>query len=139
MGRILAIDYGTKRCGLAATDPLRLIASPMDTVHPESLLDFLADYIQKEEVDVIVVGEPLTEDGQPAQIHHLVVGLVRKLRKRYPDIEVVTQDERYTSKEAKEIILRSGIRKKKRRDKSLVDKVSAALILEEYLARKTTD
>ncbi len=139
MGRILAIDYGTKRCGIAATDPLRLIVSPLDTVHPDELFGFLDAYIQTEPVDVIVVGEPLTEDGRPAQIHHLVVGLVRTLRKRYPDIEVVTQDERYTSKEAKAIILQSGARKKKRRDKSLLDKVSAALILEDYLASQTTD
>jgi len=139
MGRILAIDFGTKRCGIAATDPLRLIVSPLDTVHPDALLDFLDAYIQNEPVDVIVVGEPITEDGRPARIHHLVVGLVRQLRKRYPELEVATQDERYTSKEAKAIILRSGARKKKRRDKALVDQVSAALILEDYLASQTTD
>lgn len=133
MGRILAIDYGTKRTGLAVTDPLQLIASGLDTVATDELLDFLIDYIEQEEVSLILVGEPLYPDGRPAQIAHLVVGFVRKLKKQFPDIPVEMRDERYTSEEAKLIIRQSGLKKKKRRDKALVDKVSAVLILQDYM------
>lgn len=129
----MAIDYGTKRTGIAVTDPLRLIAAPLDTVTTSDLFAFLAEYLSGEAVEKIVVGEPLHADGQPAQIHHLVIGFVRKLRKLYPDIEVVLHDERFTSEDARQVILQSGARKKKRRDKSLVDKVSAVLILQDYL------
>ncbi|MCB0579603.1 MAG: Holliday junction resolvase RuvX [Phaeodactylibacter sp.] len=136
MPRILAIDYGTKRTGLAVTDPLQIIASGLDTVATPELEEYLKQYLGQEEVETIVVGEPLYPDGNPAQIHPLVVGFVRKLKKLFPDIEVVTHDERYTSEEARQVILQSGARKKKRRDKSLVDKVSAVLILQDYLETK---
>jgi putative Holliday junction resolvase len=133
MARIMGIDYGTKRTGIAVTDPLQLIASGLETVATDEVFDFLKEYLEKEEVELIVVGEPLHADGNPAQIAHLVVGFVRKLRKQFPFIEVVTWDERFTSEEAKQIIRESGAGKKKRRDKSLVDRISAALILEDYL------
>lgn len=133
MGRILAIDYGTKRTGLAVTDPLQIIANGLDTVATPDLFAYLEDYLSREEVTLFVVGEPLHADGSPAQIAHLVVGFVRKLRKKYPDIPVEMIDERYTSEEAKLIIRNSGLKKKKRRDKSLVDKISAVLILQDYL------
>ncbi len=136
MARVLAIDYGTKRTGIAVTDPLKLIASPLDTVATASLLDFLKDYLSSEEVEAVVIGEPLHADGQPTQIHHLVVGLARKLQKNYPELTVELHDESFTSENAKKVILQSGTRKKKRRDKSLVDKVSAALILSDYLESK---
>lgn len=133
MGRILAIDYGTKRTGLAVTDPLQIIASGLDTVPTQGLLEYLEGYFQQEEVDTVVIGEPLHMDGQPAQVHHFVVGLKRKLEKQYPDKEIVLHDERFTSEDAKLAIRLSGASKKKRRDKSLVDKVSAALILQDYM------
>lgn len=133
MARILAIDYGTKRCGLAVTDPLQIIPNGLDTVPETELLGFLQQYMEAEEVETIVVGEPLYPDGKPAQIHHRVIGLVRKLKKLFPEVDIVLQDERFTSEEAKRIILQSGAKQKKRRDKSLVDKVSAMLILSEYL------
>lgn len=136
MARILAIDYGAKRTGIAVTDPLRIIASPLETVPTTTLLSFLKQYFEQEEVSTVVVGEPLYPDGQPAQLHHLVVGLVRRLRKDFPDLEVELHDERYTSEDAKQVILQSGAGQKKRRDKSLVDKVSAALILSDYLVKK---
>ena len=117
------------------SDPLQIIATGLETVPTGQVFDFLTQYMQEEKVETIVVGEPLYPDGKPAQIAHLVVGFVRKLRKLFPDIEVVTQDERYTSEEAKRIILMSGAKKKKRRDKSLVDKISAVLILQEYMER----
>jgi putative Holliday junction resolvase len=133
MARILAIDYGTKRCGLAVTDPLQIIPNGLDTVPEPELLAFLQQYMEGEEVETIVVGEPLYPDGKPAQIHHRVVGLVRKLKKLFPEVDIVLQDERFTSEEAKRVILQSGTKQKKRRDKSLIDKVSAMLILSDYL------
>jgi putative Holliday junction resolvase len=136
MARILAIDYGTKRTGIAVSDPLQLIAGGLETVSTPELFPYLDRYLLQEEVETIVVGEPMYPDGNPAQIAHLVVGFVRQLRKKYPQIEVVTWDERYTSEEAKRIILMSGAGKKKRQDKSLVDKVSAVLILQDYMESK---
>ena len=133
MARILGIDYGTKRTGLAVTDPLQIIVSGLDTVATSDLFDYLEKYFNTEEVEKIVVGEPLYPDGNPAQIHHLVIGFVRKLKKHYPNKEIVLHDERFTSEAAKQVILNSGTKKKKRRDKSLVDKVAATLILQEYL------
>lgn len=129
----MGIDYGTKRTGIAVTDPLQIIATGLTTIPTQELFDFLTDYLQQEEVEKIVVGEPMHKDGNPAQIAHLVVGFVRKLKKEFPHIEVVTHDERGTSVMAKEIILQSGIKQKKRRDKTLVDKIAAALILEDYM------
>lgn len=136
MARILGIDYGTKKTGIAATDPLQIICSPMTTVPTPELFDFLKNYMTEEEVEAIVIGDSKNLDGTPSQIAHLVVGFVRKLSKLYPKIEMIMQDERFTSIEAKRIILKSGANKKKRRDKSLVDKVSASLILQAYMDSK---
>jgi putative Holliday junction resolvase len=133
MARIMGIDYGTKRTGIAVTDPLQIIASGLTTIPTPEVFDFLTDYLQAEEVGKIVVGEPMYPDGNPAQIAHLVKGFVKNLRKLFPGIEIVTHDERFTSSDAKRIILQSGAKQKKRRDKALVDKISAALILEDYL------
>jgi putative Holliday junction resolvase len=133
VGRILAIDYGTKRCGIAVTDPLRIIASGLETVPTSELLSFLERYFVEQEVDVIVIGEPLHKDGRPTSLHPQVVGLSRTLTRKYPSKEIVFQDESYSSQDAKKIILQSGAKKKKRREKGLIDKVSAGLILQEYL------
>ena len=133
MARILAIDYGTKRTGLAVTDPLQIIATGLDTVATPELLDYLQRYLAQEEVETFVVGEPLHPDGNPAQLMPEVVGFVRKLRKLFPDVPVVMQDERFTSESAKDVIRQSGAGQKKRRDKALVDKVAAVLILQDYL------
>ena len=133
MSRILAIDYGTKRTGIAVTDPLKLIAQPYKTVPTSELNDFLEQYLREEAVEKIILGMPLHADGSPAQIAHLVVGFSRKLRKTYPEIPVLHWDERFSSRDAKEAILESGVSQKKRRDKSLVDQVAAALILKDYL------
>ncbi len=132
----MGIDYGTKRVGIAVTDPLQIISSALTTVPTVEVFDFLEKYLGEEEVECIVVGEPTHIDGTPTKIEHLIKGFMNKLRKLYPSIELARQDERYTSKDAKEIILRSGAKKKKRREKGLVDKISAALILEEYLEAK---
>ena len=137
MARIIGIDYGTKRVGVAVTDSLQIIVNGLDTVPTTEIFDFLKKYMEEEEVECIVVGEPMHKDGNPAQIAHLVVGFIRKLKKLFPEIKVDTQDERFTSKDAKAIILQSGIKKKKRRnDKDLVDKISAVLILQDYLGHR---
>lgn len=133
MARIIGIDYGTKRVGLAVTDPLQIIASPLETVETAKIFDYLSAYLAAEEVETIVVGEPFYLDGNPAQIHHLVMAFAELLRVKFPSVKVAFVDERNTSNDAKKIILQSGIGKQKRRDKSLVDKVSASLILHEYM------
>lgn len=133
MSRILAIDYGLRRTGIAVTDPLKIIATGLTTAPTAELMDFLVRYCQQEPVELFVVGLPLYPDGNPAQIAGAVDEFVEKLRKQFPDKPVVRQDERYTSNEAKRIILQSGVKKQKRRDKSLVDKIAAALILEQYM------
>lgn len=133
VARIMAIDYGTKRVGLAVTDPLKIIANGLDTVATAEVFEFLKNYMETEEVETIVVGEPMHADGNPAQIEPLVQKFVQKLEKEFPNISIERQDERYTSVEARRIILQSGASKKKRRDKKLVDKISAVLILQDYL------
>ena len=133
MSRILSIDYGLKRTGIAVTDPLKIIAGALTTVPTGELMDFLIRYCREEPVELFVVGLPLHPDGNPAQIANAVDGFVEKLRKQFPEKPVVRQDERNTSNEAKRIILQSGVKKQKRRDKSLVDKIAAALILEQYM------
>lgn len=129
----MGIDYGAKRTGIAVTDPLQLIASGLTTIPTGEVFDFLENYLKNEPVEKIVVGEPLHEDGKPAHIAHLIVGFVRNLKKKFPEVEIVTHDERFSSVAALDIIRQSGIKQKKRRDKSLVDKIAAALILEDYL------
>ncbi len=133
MGRILAIDYGSKRTGIAVTDPLKIIASALTTVPTAEVPDFLKKYCAEEEVECFVVGLPLYPDGNPAQIAAQADAFAERLKKLFPEKPVVRQDERYTSNEAKRIILQSGIKKQKRRDKNLVDKIAAALILEQYM------
>ena len=132
MARILAIDYGTKRTGLAVTDPLQIIASGLETVATHQLLVYLQKYLDAEEVETILIGEPKHLDGNPTKLVPEIKALGRKIEKLYA-VPVIFRDERYTSEMAKEVILKSGIKKKKRRDKSLVDKVAAAIILQEYL------
>lgn len=133
MGRILAIDYGRKRCGIAVTDPLRIIASGLCVVHPDQLMTFLKDYVATEGVDLFVLGLPFHEDGNPAQLHGEIVQFGTSMQREFPNIPVDYRDERYTSRMASEIIRMSGAKKKKRQDKATVDKVSAGLILQDYL------
>ncbi len=136
MGRIMAIDYGKKRTGIAVSDPMQMIATGLDTVETKNLFDFIATYFADETVDEIVVGEPLLENGQPAQNLPRVKAFINTFQGKYPSIKVTLQDERYTSREAKRTIVGSGINKKKRRDKSLVDKIAAVIILQQYIEKK---
>ncbi len=133
MARILGIDYGIKRCGISATDVLQIIVSSLDTVPTNDLLDYLKKYLNKEDVEKIVIGKPMHSDGSSTYLQEYIDGFVSKLNMLFPDVNIDYQDERYTSIQAKEIILKSGVKKSKRRDKSLIDKVSAVLILQKYL------
>ena len=133
MGRIIAIDYGTKRTGLAVTDPLRIIANALDTVETKGLEKWLADYFTKNEVDIIVLGKPSQMNGQPSETMRFIEPLATRLRRAYPDKEVVLYDERFTSVMAHRAILESGIGKMARRDKALVDRISATIILQSYM------
>ena len=134
MPRLIAIDYGTKRTGLAVTDPLGIIASPLETVETKQLERYLADYFKREDVAVIVVGYPRQMNGQPSETMRYIEPLIGRLRHAYPEKRVVAYDERFTSVLAQRTIRESGIGKMARRDKSLVDKVSAAIILQDYMA-----
>jgi len=134
MGRILAIDFGLKRTGIAVTDPLKIIASALTTVPTQELMAFIQQYCKEEEVEHFVVGLPLHADGNPAQIAPQVDAFALRLQTLFPDKKIFRQDERNTSNDAKKIILQSGVKKQKRRDKALVDKVAAALILEQFMA-----
>lgn len=133
MGRILSIDYGRKRTGLAVTDPLRIIAGVLETVETKRLEKFLADYFSKNDVDIIVVGKPSQMNGQPSETMRYIEPLVGRLRHAYPDKEVVLYDERFTSVMAHRTMLESGIGKMARRDKALVDRISATIILQSYM------
>ncbi len=133
MGRILAIDYGTKRTGIAVTDPLRIIAGGMETVPTHTLLTWLAKYFSAEHVDMIVVGKPLRMDGTPSESFAHIEPFVKRLQERFPDKEVVWFDERFTSRLAQRAIIDGGVPKMARRDKALVDKVSATIILQSYM------
>lgn len=135
--RIMAFDYGTKRIGIAVTDPLQIIATSLTTVHPEKIWEFLVNYIQQEPVETFVVGKPLQMDGTASESGQYVVGFVRRLRKTYPGINVVEIDERFTSKIASNVISQSGMKKGKRQQKELIDTVSATLILQTYLESRT--
>ncbi|MBX7141406.1 MAG: Holliday junction resolvase RuvX [Chitinophagales bacterium] len=133
MARILAIDFGLRRTGLAVTDPLQIIASPFQAVESRNLMSFLETYFMKEEVELIVVGDPKNLDGTANPLSQQVHKLVRELEKKFPEKKVVMVDERFTSKMAQQSIMQSGLKKKDRRQKSLTDIVSAALILQHYL------
>jgi putative Holliday junction resolvase len=133
MARILAIDYGTKRIGLAVTDPLQIIATPLATVPSTDIWEYLQKYTTTEPVELFVVGEPRYEDGNPSATTALVNTFVRQLQKKFPNIPIKLWDERFTSILAKQTLLQSGLSKKKRADKSLLDSTSATIILQEYM------
>lgn len=129
----MAFDYGTKRIGVAVTDPLQIIASALTTVHPLEAIDFIKKYIENEPVECFVIGEPLRLDGTASQSASHVLGFVRSLKKQFPSIPVVTIDERYTSKMASASIAQSDLSRTKKRDKSLIDQISAVIILQSYM------
>lgn len=133
MGRILAVDYGRKRTGLAVTDPLRIIATPLDTVLTNDLLTYLAAYMKKEVVDEFVVGMPKTLKNEDSEIAPLVRAFVEQLKKIYPDKKIHLADERFTSRMAMKAMIEGGMKKKDRQVKANVDKISATIILQSFL------
>ncbi len=137
MARILALDYGTRRTGIAITDPFQLIASGLTTVATDDLWAFLEQYLREEDVERIVVGEPRQMDNTPSEVEGAIGGFLKELNKRYPKLPVTRQDERFTSKMALRTMVEGGMKKKKRRQKETLDQISATLILQSYLSRKT--
>jgi putative Holliday junction resolvase len=131
------LDYGTRRTGVAITDPFQLIASGLTTVATDDLWDFLEQYLQEEDVERIVVGEPRQMDNTPSEVEGAISAFLSELNKRYPKIPVSRQDERFTSKMALRTMVDGGMKKKKRRQKETLDQISATLILQSYLSRKT--
>lgn len=136
MGRILSIDYGTKRTGIAVTDILRIVPGGLTTVATHTLQAFLADYCSKEPVDIIVVGHPVNMNGQESASMAKIRPFVDKLKKQFPDKRIEMFDERFTSVLAHQAMLESGIGRMARRNKALVDEISATIILESYLGSK---
>ena len=135
MGRILAIDYGLKRTGLAVTDPLKIIASPLETVLTDRLIEWMKIYIKSEDVERIVVGMPVNLDQSDTHTTFPVKKFIAQLKQLFPDLPLSLEDERFTSKIAMQTMILGGMKKKDRRNKANVDKISASLILQSYLAR----
>ncbi len=136
MGRILAIDYGRKRVGIAVTDPLQLIASPLQTIDTPKLIPFLVDYVKKEKVDELVVGFPKKLDNTFTTITQEVLDFAKKLELLFSDKKIHLWDERFTSSMALQTLIQSGVSKKTRRDKAMVDKLSATILLQSFLEKK---
>lgn len=133
MPRIISIDYGAKRTGLAVTDPLQIIATGLTTVESKQLISFLKDYFAKEAVELIIIGEPKNWDDTDTHATPLVEKCIKDLQKNFPNIPIKKVDERYTSKMAKDAMLEMGLKKAQRRDKKLVDEIAATIMLQEYL------
>ncbi len=136
MGRIIAIDYGTKRTGIAITDELQMIASGLTTVETAGLLPFLKEYFEKEDVESMVIGEPKRMNNEPSDVEASIIRFRESVLKMFPNLKIIRQDERFTSKMAFQTMIDSGIGKKKRQNKALIDQISATIILQDYLYNK---
>ena len=136
MARLLAIDFGTKRTGIAITDEMQIIASGLTTVLTKDLISFLKDYVAEENVELIIIGEPKQKDGTHSDVEEYIKKFIIKLVKIFPTLRVERMDERFTSKIAFNTMIESGLSKKKRQNKSLIDQISATIILQDYLNRK---
>jgi putative Holliday junction resolvase len=137
LARIICIDYGGKRCGLAVTDPLQIIATALTTVDTKELFTFLAAYFLKEPVELILIGEPLNLDNTPTDATPLVQKAIIDLGKKFPNIPIQTVDERYSSKNAVRAMVEMGMKKNDRRDKKTIDRVAATMLLKEYLTNRS--
>ena len=133
MARIICIDYGGKRTGIAVTDPFQIIATGLTTIETKNFIPFLKDYFSKEQVELIVIGMPTNWDDSDTHGTPLVEAAIKKIQKEFPSIPLKTVDERYTSKMAKDAMLEMGMKKKDRRDKKNVDLIAATIMLQEYL------
>lgn len=133
MARILSIDYGLKRTGIAVTDPFKIIATGLTTISSPDLLRFLKEYFLKEEVELVIIGEPKNWDDTDTHATPLVRRIIKKLMKEFPAMPIKTVDERYTSKMASQAMLEMGLKKMQRRNKALIDEIAATIMLQEYL------
>lgn len=136
MPRILAIDYGQKRTGIAVTDEMQIIASGLTTIPSQTAIAFLKDYFSKEIVEVVLIGEPKQMNGEPSESASIIKGFVTHFTNHFPDMKVIRVDERFTSKMAFQTMIDSGLSKKKRQNKALIDEISATIMLQDYLSRK---
>ncbi len=136
MGRILALDFGKKRTGIAVTDELQIIASGLTTVNTEDVISFLKEYIAKENVDLFIVGKPKQMDNTDSESETLILPFIEKLSKNIPTMPIQRIDERFTSKMAFQTMIDGGLKKKQRRNKALIDEISATIILQSYLYNK---
>ncbi|MCO6173793.1 Holliday junction resolvase RuvX [Flavobacterium sp. NRK F10] len=137
MARVLALDYGTKRIGVAVTDELQIIAFGLTTVTTETIFTFLKDYFEKEKVETVIIGEPKQMDGTPSQSAEAILKFSTKFQKEFPLIPLVKIDERFTSKMAFQTMIDSGLKKKQRQNKGLIDEISAVILLQDYLKYKS--
>ena len=137
MGRILGIDYGSKRIGLAVTDPLQIFASPLITVNPVEFDNYIKDYLKTNEVDAFVIGYPVQMNNQPSTSVVYINPFIKKLKRTYPEKHIYLADERFTSQMAFRTMIDGGVKKKYRKDKSMVDKISAAIILQSFLDKRS--
>lgn len=133
MGRILAVDYGRKRCGIAVTDPARIIASPLSTVRTHDIESFLLEYDKKETIDEFVVGYPRQMNNEPSEAVKQIDPFIVRLKKLFPGKNITLIDERFTSKSAMQAMIDGGVKKMKRQDKAMVDRISASIILQVYM------
>lgn len=136
MGRIMAIDFGTKRTGIAVTDTNKIIANGLTTIHSRDVIDFLKEYISREIVELIVVGEPRRMDNSSSDVEMQIIPFVKSIQKNFPEIPVARMDERFTSKIAFQAMIAGGLKKKDRRNKETVDRISATLILQSFMELK---
>jgi putative holliday junction resolvase len=136
MGRIMAVDYGRKRVGIAVTDPLQIIANGLDTIATHEVLDFLRKYFNEEQVDTVVIGYPVTMNNEPSEAIRYVNDFLKKFEQKFPEKRYFLLDERFTSKMAIQAMIDGGLKKKQRQNKAMVDKISATIILQSYMQMK---
>jgi putative holliday junction resolvase len=137
MPRILAIDYGQKRTGIAVTDDFQIIASGLTTIASETTIDFLKNYFEKENVEKVLLGKPIQMNGEPSQSTKIIEKFVTKFTKSFPEMQLERVDERFTSKMAFQTMIDSGLKKKQRQNKALIDEISATIMLQDYLSRNS--
>lgn len=135
--RILAIDYGLKRTGIAVTDEMQIIASGLTTIPSETVIGFLKDYFKKERVGRVLIGDPKQMNNEPSQSAEIINAFVQKFAETFPDMPIERVDERFTSKMAFQTMINSGLKKKQRQNKALIDEISATIMLQDYLSRKS--
>ncbi len=139
MGRIIGVDYGVKRIGLAVTDPLKIFASPLITLNQEEFYSYIYDYLEKNEVEAFVIGYPVQMNNKPSESVTYINPFIKKLKKTFPEKHIYLADERFTSQMAMKTMIEGGVKKKDRQNKSLVDKISASIILQSFLDKSSNN